>query len=51
MRTEREDTLIDALSKRKDQVKDLTVVSNNVGSGEKGLGAYAWARMARRPCF
>ena len=33
-----EDTLIDALSKRKDAVKDLTVVSNNVGSGDKGLG-------------
>ncbi|KAI0748320.1 3-oxoacid CoA-transferase [Daedaleopsis nitida] len=32
------DTLIDALSKRKEQVKDLTVVSNNVGSGDKGLG-------------
>ncbi|RPD66333.1 3-oxoacid CoA-transferase [Lentinus tigrinus ALCF2SS1-7] len=32
------DTLIEALSKRKDVVKDLTVVSNNVGSGDKGLG-------------
>ncbi|TFK91242.1 3-oxoacid CoA-transferase [Polyporus arcularius HHB13444] len=32
------DTLIEALSKRKDAVNDLTVVSNNVGSGDKGLG-------------
>ncbi|EJF66032.1 3-oxoacid CoA-transferase [Dichomitus squalens] len=32
------DTLIEALSKKKDTIKDLTVVSNNVGSGEKGLG-------------
>ena len=33
------DTLIAALAKQKDRVKDLTVVSNNVGSGELGLGA------------
>ncbi|KAI0636777.1 3-oxoacid CoA-transferase [Trametes polyzona] len=32
------DTLIEALAKRKDEVKDLTAVSNNVGSGELGLG-------------
>ena len=31
------DTLIEALSRRKD-VGKLTAVSNNVGSGEKGLG-------------
>lgn len=31
------DTLIEALSKRKD-VGNLTAVSNNVGSGDKGLG-------------
>ena len=35
-----EDTLINALSKKKDTINDLTVVSNNVGSGEKGLGVY-----------
>lgn len=35
-----EDTLIAALAKRKDEVKDLTAVSNNVGSGEMGLGMY-----------
>ena len=34
-----QDTLIGALAKRKDTIKDLTVVSNNVGSGELGLGA------------
>ena len=33
-----QDTLIEALSKRKEVVNDLTVVSNNVGSGDKGLG-------------
>lgn len=33
------DTLIDALSKRKD-VGKLTAVSNNVGSGEFGLGEH-----------
>ena len=32
------DTLIAALAKKKDEIKDLTVVSNNVGSGEMGLG-------------
>ncbi|KAI0673026.1 3-oxoacid CoA-transferase [Trametes maxima] len=32
------DTLIAALAKRKDVVKELTAVSNNVGSGELGLG-------------
>ncbi|KAJ8468718.1 hypothetical protein ONZ51_g9459 [Trametes cubensis] len=32
------DTLIEALAKRKDEIKDLTAVSNNVGSGELGLG-------------
>ena len=31
------DTLIEALSRRKD-VGNLTAVSNNVGSGDKGLG-------------
>lgn len=33
------DTLINALSQRKD-VGNLTAVSNNVGSGEKGLGMF-----------
>lgn len=33
------DTLIGALVKRKD-VKNLTAVSNNVGAGEHGLGAF-----------
>lgn len=33
------DTLIGALAKRKD-VKNLTAVSNNAGSGEHGLGAF-----------
>lgn len=33
------DTLIDALSKRRD-VGSLTAVSNNVGSGELGLGMH-----------
>lgn len=32
------DTLIGALAQRKD-VTNLTAVSNNVGSGERGLGA------------
>ena len=33
------DTLIGALAKRTD-VKNLTAVSNNAGSGEHGLGAF-----------
>lgn len=33
------DTLIGALAKRKD-VKNLTAVSNNAGSGEYGLGMF-----------
>lgn len=33
------DTLIGALAKRKD-VKNLTAVSNNAGSGEHGLGTF-----------
>ncbi|KAG6865618.1 hypothetical protein C0991_000905 [Blastosporella zonata] len=32
------DTLLGALAKRKDTVKDLTGVSNNAGSGDSGLG-------------
>ncbi|GLB35453.1 putative key enzyme for ketone body catabolism [Lyophyllum shimeji] len=32
------DTLLGALAKRKDTVKDLTAVSNNAGSGDSGLG-------------
>lgn len=31
------DTLIDAISRNK-EIQDLTCVSNNAGSGEKGLG-------------
>lgn len=42
-----EDTLIGALAKQKDQVKDLTVVSNNVGSGEMGLGAWGLEQAGR----
>ncbi|KAG5640752.1 hypothetical protein DXG03_007310 [Asterophora parasitica] len=32
------DTLLGALAKRKDSVKDLTGVSNNAGAGDSGLG-------------
>ena len=36
------DTLIGALAKRP-EVKGLTAVSNNAGSGMNGLGAYLWS--------
>ncbi|KAG5651094.1 hypothetical protein H0H81_009870 [Sphagnurus paluster] len=32
------DTLLAALAKRKDEVKNLTAVSNNAGAGDSGLG-------------
>ena len=39
------DTLINALAERKD-VQKLTAVSNNVGSGERGLGeSQAWSKL------
>ena len=38
------DTLIGALAKRKD-VRNITAVSNNAGSGEYGLGALDLTRI------